>query len=1021
MSLSRRIGFQFNDLRRHMIIVGGTGSGKSNLILKMAHSIFSPENQANHPCSVIILDPHGDLGMDMARSFPDLTKLVVLDPFYVQFGLNPLALTPYRDEAARKRQITTRVGELKTYLADVMRSDPERASRLSWIFTGDLHYLYSKGDNPTFKDFYFLVGDQSWMNKNDIRAMLIGSGLDDKTIEKTLEGILTLRGGEAFPPLLNRLARFVLPSGSLPARTFCTRANTVNVSEWLEPGKMTVIRIPKVHDIPDEFRELLAATVVLNVFFAVQSRASRLEEEGKDMSSRTPVFLFIDEFQTVERLQTLETILSEARKFGLSLVLANQYTAQLSNEALLQAIIQNAGVIAVGSVSGDDEKLFGRVLGEGFEDELDKNTTGTFAIRIRPYQIGGLARTERWPTSKFPAYARTQDVVIDYMKTVMETKYGGAEEHKDLIYKKDQMRVLEEAGRPKLSPLRWTLVWWLYKNAGNDFERTDAQLRKHFWDSYGWNSVQVHNALSDLMEYGYAVERTDYMDSILKGKDPQTGQPIYGAPTTQDEKERARVVMYALTKQAIEEFFSIRIHGPRAGTALHLLAIQKQLENYRDRLGYWCQVDVGEKKAKKPDIAVFKRETGGKTKDAREGSPDVWDDNHVIAIEVETNPRKHDKQVVENYEKNVGNYSELKFIVTLPEHVDDVHNVLADRDPATYKTEYQDVGLGRDRVAELENTPIEEGEGKKKEGEAEKLVSQALEAKPAGPPAFTQKDVWVFQYWKEHGKPVMGEPYRQKLLADPNWKDDPIWAAAEGKALLKTYHEREGMEVYKEREGREEAASPHKTQTSQPTPPLPLIQSTSLGAIPTSTAGFVHGTAVQAEPSGQQPEAVSQPSPQPAAETAAETTSSLSPDGLLTGSTTPSVGDRTGPETPGLETPGSAILGHVSSSVVMVPGEEGPSGDGAEEADNEGEEEEEGREVRRQKTASPTPAFKKRMVLVLNVIHERDLHANSEVAAAIGSSRRQTLRYLNELVDGGFLSEDKKQYFVTEKGQKVFQ
>jgi predicted transcriptional regulator len=105
----------------------------------------------------------------------------------------------------------------------------------------------------------------------------------------------------------------------------------------------------------------------------------------------------------------------------------------------------------------------------------------------------------------------------------------------------------------------------------------------------------------------------------------------------------------------------------------------------------------------------------------------------------------------------------------------------------------------------------------------------------------------------------------------------------------------------------------------------------------------------------------------------------------------------------------------------MVPGEEGPSGDGAEEADNEGEEEEEGREVRRQKTASPTPAFKKRMVLVLNVIHERDLHANSEVAAAIGSSRRQTLRYLNELVDGGFLSEDKKQYFVTEKGQKVFQ
>jgi len=61
------------------------------------------------------------------------------------------------------------------------------------------------------------------------------------------------------------------------------------------------------------------------------------------------------------------------------------------------------------------------------------------------------------------------------------------------------------------------------------------------------------------------------------------------------------------------------------------------------------------------------------------------------------------------------------------------------------------------------------------------------------------------------------------------------------------------------------------------------------------------------------------------------------------------------------------------------------------------------------------------MVLVLSVIQERDLRVNSEVAAAIESSRRQTLRYLNELVDRGFLSEDKKQYFVTEKGQKVFQ
>jgi hypothetical protein len=688
-------------------------------------------------------------------------------------------------------------------------------------------------------------------------------------------------------------------------------------------------------------------------------------------------------------------------------VLANQYTAQLSNESLLQAIIQNAGVIAVGSVSGDDEKLFGRVLGEGFEDELDKNTTGTFAIRIRPYQIGGLARTERWPTSKFPAYARTQDAVIDYMKTVMEAKYGGAEEHKDLIYKKDQMRVLEEAGRPKLSPLRWTLVWYLYKHGSDRFARIDAQIRKQLWDRYGWNSVQVHNALSDLMEYGYAVETTDYEESIVKGKEPQTGKMIIGPPTTQDEKDRARMVLYTLTKEAAHEFFSIRIRGPRAGTALHLLAIQKQLEKYRDELGYWCQVDVGEKKAQKPDITVFKREPGGKTKDPREGSPDIWDDNNVIAIEVETNPRKHDVQVVKNYNKNVGNYAELRFVVTLPEHVDDMHHVLADKDPTTYNVDYRDIGVGRDSIAELEDASKDGTvmEGAKTAVVVDQAASPGLDAKlPAGGKEEVEKGplggmspeaygrlIEIHEFWHQHGDAVLNEAYLKRLAADPSWKDDPIWKAAEEKA--------------KKREEMAHKGDSFKVEEKQVPPPDPELQAEPSGQQP------------EAEEQAEPPETVSQLSPQPAAETAAETTtSSSSPEGSLTGSAVPSVGDRTGPETPD-----SAILGQ-RSGVIIAPADEEPGGDGAGEADNEQEEyEEERRNGRRHRTAGPTPAFKKRMVLVLNVIHERDLHANSEVAAAIGSSRRQTLRYLNELVGGGFLSEDKKQYFVTEKGQKVFQ
>jgi len=195
---AQKYGLKFKDLLRHCMIIGATGSGKSTVMLRMIHQLMSESVQKVHPCSTILLDPHGDAAIELARSFPDITKTILLDPHFVNFSLNPLELSPYRTEEEKKRQISTRIGELKIYLADVMRSDPERASRLSWIFTGNLHYLYSKGDNPTFRDLYFLVSDESWMDKQDIRSMLVGGGLDDKTIEKTLEGILSLRG-EAFP------------------------------------------------------------------------------------------------------------------------------------------------------------------------------------------------------------------------------------------------------------------------------------------------------------------------------------------------------------------------------------------------------------------------------------------------------------------------------------------------------------------------------------------------------------------------------------------------------------------------------------------------------------------------------------------------------------------------------------------------------------------------------------------------------------------------------------------------------
>ncbi|MDG7022974.1 MAG: TraM recognition domain-containing protein [Nitrososphaerota archaeon] len=73
---------------------------------------------------------------------------------------------------------------------------------------------------------------------------------------------------------------------------------------------------------------------VLKIYFLVMERAKRLEAEGKGIEARTPVFLIVDEFQMIENLEILRTIISEARKYGLFLILSHQNTTQINQELL---------------------------------------------------------------------------------------------------------------------------------------------------------------------------------------------------------------------------------------------------------------------------------------------------------------------------------------------------------------------------------------------------------------------------------------------------------------------------------------------------------------------------------------------------------------------------------------------------------------------------------------------------------------------------------------------------------------
>ena len=130
--------------------------------------------------------------------------------------------------------------------------------------------------------------------------MLKSRKINDEIIRSTIEAISKLQK-DAFAPVINRIANFVLPPQSITSRTFCARTSKLDFAEMTTPGRLTIFRITK--SLPYDFRRLISASIVMRFYFEVEKRAARLERAGEPPSARTPIILAIDEFQNISDLE----------------------------------------------------------------------------------------------------------------------------------------------------------------------------------------------------------------------------------------------------------------------------------------------------------------------------------------------------------------------------------------------------------------------------------------------------------------------------------------------------------------------------------------------------------------------------------------------------------------------------------------------------------------------------------------------------------------------------------------------
>jgi hypothetical protein len=350
MTSFRGVNHQFGMLRsdrsRHVYIIGQTGAGKSGTLALLALSdIF-------HGHGYAIIDPHGDFAIDNMRFIPGsrLDDVVYFNPADTAFpiGFNPLEITDQNRHM--KPNISSEViGVLKRMFGESW------GPRLEYILRYTILALLDRPETTML----------------DIARMLTDKNFRKETLEYCKDTVVLNFWriefvswndkfvAEAISPVLNKVGAFT--ANPIIRNIIGQPKSTFNIRKIMDEGKILIVNLSKGL-IGEDNAAILGAFLVTKIQLASMSRS-----DIERVEDRRPFYLYVDEFQNFAT-DSFATILSEARKYGLNLTVANQYISQMS-ENVRDAVFGNVGTMISFRVSADDAPI----LAKQFEPQFEPN------------------------------------------------------------------------------------------------------------------------------------------------------------------------------------------------------------------------------------------------------------------------------------------------------------------------------------------------------------------------------------------------------------------------------------------------------------------------------------------------------------------------------------------------------------------------------------------------------------------------------------------------------------------------
>ncbi len=367
---NRKYGIHRADRRRHMYVIGKTGTGKSTMLCNMAI------NDLRNNEGLCFIDPHGD-AIDTLLDYIPASRINDVVFFNPADGDRTVKINLFEGRNVEHREL----------IASGIISIFHKLYEYSWgprleHFLRNALLTLLQMENAKLGDIITLFTDKEFRKR-------VLDQLDDPVLKSfwvgEFEPLQDRMKNEAVAPILNKIGQFV--SSPLVRNVVNSDRSSFSIEQIMDEGKILLVNLSQ-GQLGEDNATLLGAMLITKIQLAAMGRVNIPEEERRDF------YLYVDEFQNFATT-SFNKILSEARKYRLNLILANQYVAQIPEE-VQKAIFGNCGSVVSFVMGSEDAEVFSKEYGGKY--------TAEDLVGLNKHQIINRITIDNIISYPFPAY-----------------------------------------------------------------------------------------------------------------------------------------------------------------------------------------------------------------------------------------------------------------------------------------------------------------------------------------------------------------------------------------------------------------------------------------------------------------------------------------------------------------------------------------------------------------------------------------------------------------------------------------